>query len=340
MNIKLLAAAIAATACGTNAFAAEVFNGEGTTMSIGGYVDVGVGEYDSADDVEVHDVSPRLNVSGTQDVGHGITVDAKGEWQLNYLGGGDTTFTTRLGYIGMTHDEFGRVVAGTQWTPYYDVAGVADLPIAFANDFLYNDHNNLGTARGEEMLSYRNHIMIGDMVNFKLGLGWQGKHTETDSTTSTTTIYDTRGQIALGFSVYGFDLGYSYNGGDVGSLDATSHAFAFSSGSYGDGLYSAVVYTIGEYMNTDKSAGGTMEDSDQYEILLAYALGNGWNLSGNYEAVINDKTSKTQYSEAALQAEYTVTPKLMGFAGYQFDMGNDINVAEEDKWTIGVRYFL
>ena len=58
------------------------------------------------------------------------------------------------------------------------------------------------------------------------------------------------------------------------------------------------------------------------------------------EAVVDDKASKTQYSQSALQAEYTFTPKFMGFAGYQFDLGNDIGVKEEDKWTIGARYFL
>ncbi|MCG9595425.1 porin [Vibrio sp. Isolate25] len=336
MKIKLLAAVIAATACGTNAFAAEIYNSEGSTISIGGYVDVGIGEYDSADEVEVHDVSPRINISGTQDLGNGVTVDAKGEWALDYLDGGDTSFTTRLGYIGATHDQFGRFVVGTQWSPYYDVAGVADLPIAFANEYLYDDHNNLGTARGEDMVSYRKAIELGDMGSLNLGLAWQGEHT--DSTSST--LYDARGQIALSIGVYGFNLGYSYNGGDVANVDAHSHVFAFSSGSYGDGLYSAVVYAMNENMNDDVVSSGTMAESDQYEVLLAYAFGNGWNLSANYEAEINDKTNKTQYSESALQAEYTFTPKFMGFVGYQFDLGNDINVKEEDNWTIGARYFL
>ena len=36
MNIKLLAVSIAAAACGTNAFAAEIYNSEGSTLSLGG----------------------------------------------------------------------------------------------------------------------------------------------------------------------------------------------------------------------------------------------------------------------------------------------------------------
>lgn len=146
MKMKTLAVAVAALACGSQAFAAEVYNSEGTSLSIGGHVSVGVGEY-FEEDVRIHDVSPRINVGGKQDIGNGVTVDAKGEWSIKLLDGGESSFNTRLGYIGATHEQFGRVVAGTQWSPYYDVAGVADLPIAFANDFLYADQYNLGSCR-------------------------------------------------------------------------------------------------------------------------------------------------------------------------------------------------
>ncbi len=127
MKMKTLAVAVAALACGSQAFAAEVYNSDGTSLSIGGHVSVGVGEY-FEDEVKVHQVSPRINVAGKKDIGNGVTVDAKGEWALNYLNGGDQSFKTRLGYIGATHEQLGRLVVGTQWAPYYDVGGVADLP--------------------------------------------------------------------------------------------------------------------------------------------------------------------------------------------------------------------
>jgi len=336
MNIKLLAATIAATACGTNAFAAEIYNSEGSTISLGGYVDVGIGEYGSSDEVEVHQVSPRLNVSGTQDVGNGITVDAKGEWALNYLDGGDTSFTTRLGYIGMTHDQAGRLALGTQWAPYYDIAGVADMPIAFANDFLYDNHGNLATGRGDKMVTYRKGFAFGEDMSLDFGLGWQGKHTETGTNAG---VYDARGQIAVSFSMMGASLGYVYNGGEVNNVDAESNAVSLKYGSYGDGIYAALVYAM-----NDRFYDGLYE-SDQYEALFAYGLGNGLNLSVNYEAVDGKATSasssQTQFSQSALQAEYNFTPKLVGFAGYQIDLGDDDPATEDDdKWTIGARYFL
>ncbi|MFM2587309.1 porin [Vibrio sp. TBV020] len=341
MKIKLLAAAIAATACGTNAFAAEIYNSEGSTISLGGYVDVGLGEYGSSDEVEVHQVSPRINIGGTQDVGNGFTVDAKGEWALDYLDGGDTSFTTRLGYIGVTHDQAGRLALGTQWAPYYDIAGVADMPIAFANDFLYSNHGNLATGRGDKMVTYRKGFMFGDDMSLDFGLGWQGKHTETGDFAGE---YDARGQIAVSFSFMGASLGYVYNGGDVDNTDAESNAVSLKYGSYGDGIYAALVYADNDNFYSQKIGAvySTLHESEQYEALLAYGLGNGLTLSVNYEGVdgklLAASPERTYKSESAIQAEYSFTPKLVGFAGYQFDLGDDIST-DDDKWTFGARYF-
>lgn len=43
--------------------AAEVYNSDGTSLSIGGHVSVGVGEY-FEEEVKVHQVSPRINIGG------------------------------------------------------------------------------------------------------------------------------------------------------------------------------------------------------------------------------------------------------------------------------------
>lgn len=338
MKMKLLAIAVMATACGSSAFAAEIYNRGNTTLSIGGYVDVGVGEYASSDEVEVHSVSPRINVSGTQDLGNGMTVDAKGEWSLNYLDGGEQSFSTRLGYIGATHDQYGRLVVGTQWSPYYDVVGVTDLPIAFANDFIFDDdYYFLGTSRAEKMVSYRNSLSLGDIGDLSFGLGWQGNHTEEEGDPATPVEYHSRTQATLRFSIDMVTFGYAYNGGDVTrteKVDQQSHAVSISAGEYGSGFYGAAVYAMNDYMNSG------IEDTDAFELLLAYGLGYGMNVIGNYEEVVDSDSENTQYSHAALQLEYTFTPKFMGFAGYQFDAGNDIGEKEEDFWTVGARYFL
>ncbi|MGR5301117.1 porin [Vibrio alfacsensis] len=371
MKMKTLAVAVAALACGTQTFAAEIYNSDGTSMAIGGYVDVGLGEY-FEENVEIHQVSPRINVVGKHDIGNGVTVDAKGEWSIKFLDGGANSFNTRLGYIGATHAELGRVVAGTQWSPYYDVAGVADMPIAFANDFLYtSDMYQLGTGRAEKMLSYSNAYEFGNGFGFGLGVGWQGQ--QTNDTTSleqvdenctvkcavyektTKTKYDDRGQIALSTELAGFGLGYTYSGGDVKvagkSESATSHVISANYGEYGSGLYAAIVYgknknffsyeVNGAYPAYDKdvdSESRIFEETTQLDGLLAYGV-NDWTFSVNYESVEDDKASKTLYSQSAIQAEYAVTSAFYTFAGYQFDLGNDIGDKENDWWTIGARYY-
>ncbi len=153
---------------------------------------------------------------------------------------------------------------------------------------------------------------------------------------TTKTVYDARGQIALSTELAGFGLGYVYSGGDIQvgakSESATSHVLSANYGKYGSGLYAAVVYGMNEYFFDG------YEETTQLEGLLAYGV-NDWTFSVNYESVEDDKASETLYSQAALQAEYTVTPAFVTFAGYQFDLGNDIGDKENDWWTIGARYY-
>ncbi|GAM56271.1 outer membrane protein N [Vibrio ishigakensis] len=169
MKKTVLASLVSAAVVSGQAWAVELYNNDGSTFSVGGHVSIGVGNPDANRDKAiteyefgVESISPRINFNATQELGGGFKADAKAEWSINMLDGGDNSFSTRLGYIGVTHETWGRVVGGTQWSPYYDVAGIADMPIAFANDFLYTNGGNLGTARAERMVSYRKSFMFGD----------------------------------------------------------------------------------------------------------------------------------------------------------------------------------
>ncbi|MEZ9701385.1 porin [Vibrio sp. 10N.261.46.E12] len=375
MNKKLLALAISGAVFGTQAVAVELYNEDGTTFSVGGHVSVNLNGSENGD-TDVGANSPRINFNATQELSNGFTADAKGEWALNYLEGGEETFTTRLGYVGLTHDDFGRAVVGTQWAPYYDVAGVADMPIAFANDFIYDNHGAFGTGRADKMVSYRNGFDLGEAGKITIGLGWQGSQTVSDIITETATdatgetdasatvgfnlnVKD-RTQVTVGYEIMGAKLGYGYNTGDIKASGfdetASSHVFSAAYGSYGTGLYLAGVYASNEYMNnisgSDLNAAETikytyndlMVESDAYELLAAYALDNSLNFIINYEMVEGreDKgdAKVTTREELALQTEYNFTPKFVGYAGYQFDLNDDNGRKTDDKWTIGGRYYL
>ncbi|WP_117232471.1 porin [Vibrio maerlii] len=344
MNKKLLAVAIAAAAFGTQAVAVELYNNDGTTFSVGGHVSVNLNGSEQGD-TDVGANSPRINFNATQDLGNGFTADARGEWAINYLDGGEDTFTTRLGYIGVTHDELGRAVVGTQWAPYYDVAGVTDMPIAFANDFLYELHGELGTGRADNMVSYRNGFDFGEAGELKFGLGWQGKQTTTYTDEDVLpngdiqfdrydVRYGDRTQATLSYSIMGVTAGYAYNTGDLEGESLDFNTFSLNYGSYGKGLYLAGVYQMMEVADFEQ---------DSYELLAAYALANSLNFSVNYENVEEKEkgfAKETAREEMALQVEYNFTPKFVGYTGYQFDLNDDNGRKTDDKWTIGGRYYL
>ncbi|CAM4186338.1 porin [Vibrio neonatus] len=330
MKKTVLASVIAGIAFSGQAFAVELYNNGGTTFSLGGHVSVGLGNPDSNDDAYITDddlviesLSPRINFNATQDLGGGFTADAKGEWQLNMLEGGGESFKTRLGYIGVTHDMWGRVVGGTQWSPYYDVGGIADLPIAFANDFLYVDGGNLGTARAERMLSYRKGLDF-DSFGLDFGLGWQGQNGN----------YGDRAQVTVSANFSKFMVGYGFTTGSKTGQndDAMANLLSAKYGSYGDGLYVAGVYEMGSKFYGDF-------DTTNIEAIVAYALANSLNFSVNYESIEDDDNNETQLSQMALQVEYDFTPTFVGYAAYQIDLGDDIS-SDDDRYALGVRYYL
>ncbi|MCL9773834.1 porin [Vibrio methylphosphonaticus] len=357
MNKKFIALAVAAAAFGTSAQAVELYNKDGSTFAVGGHVSVGVMDAES-EAAGVNSVSPRINFEATQDLGNGFTADAKGEWALNMLNGGDNSFTTRLGYIGVSHEEMGRVAVGTQWAPYYNAGGVADLPIAFANDFLYDNHGALGTGRADAMLAYSNAFDFANAGAFNFGLGWQGATDVQNTYNNADTAkynFGQRAQVALGYDVAGFGVNYAYTGGDITSATesvddkATSHLVSAKYGTYGKGIYVAGVYAMNQYMNSYE--GYQVDDTKAYEAILAYGLSNSLNLSINYESVKYDGdqggqgyNGETIYSTTAIQAEYDVTSRMRAYAGYEFDLEGTGKFKEDNTrdnvWMAGVRFFL
>lgn len=321
MNKNLLAIAIASSVFTSQAVAVELYNADGSTFAIGGHVSVALHDSENGE-LEVISASPRLNFNATHDMGNGFVADAKGEWALNYLTNGANAFTTRLGYIGLTHEDAGRVVVGTQWAPYYNAVAPTDKPIAYANDFTYNDHANLGTGRADKMVSYTNTLELGESQSLTMAAGWQGAHDE----------YEQRLQAAISYNVSAIGLNYAFTTGDVGIHTAESHIFSASYGSWGKGLYLAGVYSMGEYMIDD------LAETNAMEFLAGYALSNGVNLSVNYKAVTDEVKDSTVYATSAIQAEYKFTPKFVTFAGYQF--GLDGTQEDNNEWKLGVRYYL
>ncbi|WP_199438525.1 porin [Vibrio owensii] len=330
MKKQILAIAIAAASFTATTQAAEIYKNELSTLSLGGHVSVNLNGSEKGS-TTVESVSPRINIEATQKIGNGYTVDAKAEWRLNMLDGGEETFTTRLGYLGLSHKDLGRLVAGTQWAPYYDVAGAADMPIAFANDFIYDNHGVIGTGRADKMVSYRHDYAVGN-VGINFGFGFQGKNGTVDE----------RFQVSTSADYMGASLGFAMTTGDIDALTAESQVFSLKYGKFGQGLYLAAVHAMNENINSD-GMGGVLADSHATELLAAYGPGKGLNLIANYELVDGEDAVGTEYTtleQMAVQVEYKVTSNVVTFAGYQFDLNDKNGRDTDDMWTIGARVYL
>ncbi|PMH44528.1 hypothetical protein BCU68_03235 [Vibrio sp. 10N.286.49.B3] len=346
MNKNLLALAISAAAFGTQVSAVELYNQDGNTFSIGGHLTGALTASESAD-ASVTAVSPRVNINATHQVNDQITVDTRAEWSINMLEGGDNALSTRLGYVGATHEDLGRVVVGTQWAPYYNAAGVADLPIAYANNFIYDNAGKLGTGRGDKMVSYSNAQSFGEAGELAYALAWQGDANIKEDKTIVES-YGDRAQIALNYYIADFSVNYAFNTGDVnyqnvsgGSVTAQSNLVSASYGSYGqeDNVYVSAVIAMNDYMNVYSDE--ALKDTTGYEALAAYVV-NGVNLSVHFESVVDNDSDETVFAKTALQAEYNFTPKFVGFAGYQFDHqgSGDYKESSDNSWMVGGRFYL
>ncbi|OLQ96265.1 hypothetical protein BIY20_19615 [Vibrio panuliri] len=70
-------------------------------------------------------------------------------------------FRTRLGYFSVHHEDFGSLRFGKQYSAYHDVAGYMDNLIVFDPDAtpIFSDTKDggfMGTARGDDLVTYRN----------------------------------------------------------------------------------------------------------------------------------------------------------------------------------------
>ncbi len=100
--------------------------------------------------------------------GNGWSGDVKFEWDNltsapsdEPTGASDDQFRTRLGYFSVHNEELGSLRFGKQYSAYHDVAGYMDNLIVFDPDAtpLFSDGKDggfMGTARGDQLVTYRN----------------------------------------------------------------------------------------------------------------------------------------------------------------------------------------
>ncbi|EDL55648.1 outer membrane protein N, non-specific porin [Vibrio mediterranei AK1] len=368
MNKTLLTLAVTAATIGTQANALEIYNKEGTQMSIGGHATIGLTGAHAGKDARVEEKSPRINLEVIHDLGNGFKADFKGEWAMNMLEGGKNTFTTRLGYIGIGHETYGRIAAGTQWSPYYMAAGVVDTPIGWSNDFLYDNQGLFGTARADKLAAYYNTIDFDEAGALTIGAGWQGANSVDETIgykqdgktvagagdqvystkTQTWLSSQNRGQVALGYTISGFNVNYAFNSGNVVERNvaklAESNLVSAKYGNFGAGLYVAATFADNKNMNSFDSK--LIAKTQAVDSILAYGFDMGLNLILKHEEMQDTENNVRVKSGTSVQAEYTINPRVRAYTGYNFDNQGetganvDYRKAQDNQFIIGTRFYL
>jgi predicted porin len=345
MKKTLLALAVTTAAISTQANALEVFNDGTTKASIGGHATVAFKSDETgkrAGAVVQNEKAPRINFEAITDLGNGLKADMKGEWAINMENGGANAFTTRLGYIGLTHEKAGRLALGTQWSQYYmGAAAVVDQPIAWSNDFVYENQGKLGTARAENLAAYSNSLDFGDAGSLEFGAGWQGAKTDSDNVE-----YGARTQARLGYNIAGFQVNTAVTTGDIkesaASATKKARAAAISGkyGSFGQGLYVAATYQDAENM---KKGFEGLTDTKSVDSILAYGLDNGLNLIAKHEETQDAVKNLRMKSETSVSVEYPLSPRFRAFTGYKIDNqgeGAEYKHTRNDEFLLGGRFYL
>ncbi|HAS62662.1 MAG TPA: porin, partial [Vibrio sp.] len=119
---------------------------------------------------EDHDFNTSRSTLGfgvEHQFGNGWSGDVKFEWDnltsapTEGVSGSGDQFRTRLGYFSVHHEEYGSLRFGKQYSAYHDVAGYMDNLIVFDPDAtpIFSDTKDggfMGTARGDDLVTYRN----------------------------------------------------------------------------------------------------------------------------------------------------------------------------------------
>lgn len=344
MKKSLLAVAIPAILA-TQAQAVELYNDGKSTLTLGGHITVMVD--DKSGDAELNDGTSRINLAFDTQLGNGFTGYGKVEQAVNLVESGDG-FKSRLGYVGVKHDDYGSLTMGKQWGVFYDAEVVTDYPFAFYADHggIYSfgaDGGESGMGRADKAVVYRNGFDLGNAGALEYGLQWQG----------TNGAFDDRFGGSLAYLIGDFRFTTAYYGGDVNeevygiakgeSVDGT--AFSVAYGTWGKGFYAAATYSL---VDNTEAGYRFVGEGEGFESTVAYGTENGHIFHAGYRFMdskdeIQELGRKYSEEDFIFGVAKSLTNRMQTFVEYRISMGDDTGSAigvSDNAFAIGLRYYL
>lgn len=261
------------------------------------------------DDVwDIRDHSSRFGVKGDNDLGNGLKAIYRYEFRVvsdrAQLGDED-----RLSYVGLGGD-WGAVLLGRQWTPYYNAIGAFDVFNTIGLSFYQ------GTFRASNALAYAwnndNHLFqIAGIIDGDV---------------------DTRRNVDADFEDAPFDDVDGWSAGYKGTFGGFSFALGYND------LKNAILFESG-------TPGSIKADKEQWSTTLGWNYGENSNVWVNYEdtdLIGEDWTAIWEHGFGAGAANII----RLGYSSFSADTatpGGDairIHSSDTSQWMLGYQYNL
>ena len=356
-----------------------IYESGGDTVKIRGRADVAA--VNTQGETGLIDGSSRLNINFARDMNDGWSAMAVIETGINLVGetgiafpGGDSFQTRRddplnlrLGYVGVSHPDYGSLTMGKQWGAFYDIAVITDMGRTWSATasgvFNFNGDGGLsGTGRADKAVLYRN--SFGD-ISFALQAQFRAVSdnidelvapsdpedrvlsVDYDSTTGGSVMYTFAGDhtLAAGFNEGTF-TGTLEGGGEI-EVDDSVVAIAYRYGKYRDGLYVGLFYNDAEFHEIDNFS-RAIPDSTGIEVFASYRGDSKWMPYVMYNSLDADSSYGARYDGEEFHREFFATGAIW-FWNEKTDIYFDVRVdtsdmgrlqeeIEDDGVAIGMRY--
>lgn len=307
------------------AYSLELFNNGKTELNFSGNASVYLLKNDN--DSEINDGFSRYYFQTTHQLKDGWQAMAHLQWGvqvsntdasivvnhngLTSSGPTDDPIWLRLGYVGVSHERFGRISMGKQWGVTYDlVTGVTDVFEIFGAEAsgVYNfgtDGGFSGTGRAEQVIKYMNEF--GD---FRFGAQYQANNEIIENYNPEDPSAALNFDNGFGFSLaykapYSIGLAIGYNSTNISLTDgvntlsgddiAISASITYRSLD-NPGLHIALVLTDLQNHEIDND-NRLMKEASGIELYSAYRFDNDLSLILGYNSLEDNSAQGIYHKE-------------------------------------------
>ncbi|QUM81567.1 porin [Moritella sp. 5] len=264
--------------------AAEVYNNEGTTVSLGGSFRGHVAVQDS-DNVKFEDAGSRFDIKASKELDDGVKAFGQMEVKYKDVNSVDTLYINNA-FVGLSHDVYGTVALGKQMG-LNDDAFLYDFSYEHGN--IYNEDNALFGSDSEDQLKYTKAFGGASVV---------------------VSLMD-QDTYAIGgtYEVAGLSLVASYNIAndrvDANKVKTDNSTYVVGASYVLDSLTLGAVYTASEVGKADNSA---------YGLGANYALGQA-SVYVMFDATSSD-TKADERTELVIGADYELVKDVKAYVEY------------------------